>query len=81
MREEKWPGIPRMVVSGYITTGALGRGTLTKARGACPVRRTRDIMPGDRKPGPSETENKRILAVSKHKQENCEMLGLKFLCI
>lgn len=49
MRDEKWPGIPRMVVPGYITTGALGRGTLTKARGACPVRRTRDIMPGDKK--------------------------------
>ena len=38
-------------------------------------------MPGDKKPDPSETENKRILAVSKHKQENYEILGLKFLCI
>ena len=45
------------------------------------VRRTRDIMPGDKKPEPSETENKRILAVSKHQQENYEILGLKFLCI
>ena len=45
------------------------------------MRRARDIMPGDKKPDPSETENKRILAVSKHKQENYEILGLKFLCI
>ena len=64
-----------------VVPGALGRGTLTKAGGACPVRRTRDIMPGDKKPDPGETENKRILAVSKHKQENYEILGLTFLCI
>ena len=38
-------------------------------------------MPGDKKPEPSETENKRILAVSKHQLENYEILGLKFLCI
>ena len=42
------------------------------------MRRTRDIMPGDKKPEPSETENKRILAVSKHQQENYEIWGLNF---